>query len=562
MKHPSHGVVALILTENPNGDCLEYDVKVEGKVMSCKIHGAPGLRWYIGCLFDQPRPKATTQCIHYIYESYLEGTLMDGPLEIDRRLQSDRTRLSPDRDSNIETYFFLPARFNRKHMNDYFQPNNWLIELKIYESDGWFDLPKTDRLSSACSPIVRQKGTLPGFNNFSDEGTERLIIHYKWQYYCMDLALEILPGPCIERKKIPARLRSKTIKSCTKQAGVEESPIPIPIGNTIPNFLGEFPESLPEYSWGPQPKNSPAWEQKGRDFSRMGMRPERGRSSLDKWVSNGKGLAKLRQPIALQKAKVCGDRPMLPIPPLRQSMKYLPVGWELRYTNTWRVYYVNHHDRYTTWQNPLEEEPSAPERTRSDHCREDRPNEGGQLEHTLGRLQQMDEMMAFLWEERAHTEANIQRLRLGYTHPSEWKDVNIEHWFPEDEALEPVIEHIHAHTVDRGLLWNAFKARNSTIINTEALENARDKFEESMNSGSSAEPTSEWDETNRGKKRSSEELEDKDCDNNEIRTGGEHGGQIDYREDYGPEVPVTRDGKIDPDWHRDKMTKFDRTKSR
>lgn len=559
MKHPSHGVVALILTENPDGDCPEYDVKVEGKVVSCKIYGAPGLRWYIGCLFDQPGPEATTQCMYYIYESYLEGTLLDGPLEIDRRLQSNQTRLSPDRDSNIETYFFLPAKFNGKHMNSYFQPNNWLIELKIYESD---NLPKTDWSPPARSVTVGQKGTLSGFDKFGDHGTERLIVHYKWQYCCVDFSLEILPGPRLERKKTPARHGSKTTKPCSKQTGVEKSLIPIPIGNTVPNFLGGCPESLPKYSWGPQPKNSPAWEQKGRDFARMGIRPARGRSSLDKRVSDGKGLVKLRQPIALQKARVYGDRPMLPIPPLRHPMKHLPVGWELRYTNTWRVYYVNHHDRYTTWQNPLEEEPSVPEGTRFDHSAEGRSDEGGQLEPTLVKLQRMDEMMALLLEERAHTEANIQRLRLGYTHPSEWSYMNIEHWFPEYEALEPVIEHIHAHTVDRNLLWNAFRARNSTIINTEALENARDELEESMSSDSSAEPTSEWDETNRGKKRSSEELEDKDSDNNEILTGGEHGGQIDYREDYGPEVPVTRDGKIDPDWHRDKMTKFDRTKSR
>lgn len=556
MKHPSHGVVALILTENPVGDCPEYDVKVEGKVVSCKIHGAPGIRWYIGCLFDQPGPEATTQ--HYIYESYLEGTLMDGPLEIDR-LQSNRTRLIPDRDSNIETYFFLPAKFNGKHMNSCFYPNNWLIELKIYESD---DLPKTNLPPPAHSVTVGQKGTLSGLDKFGDHETERLIIHYKWQYCYVDFSLEIFPGLRLERKKIPAHHEIKTIKPYSKQAGVEKSLIPIPIGNTIPNLLRGCPESLPKYSWGPQPKNSPEWVQKGRDFARMGIRPMRGRSSLDKRVSDEKVLARLREPIALQKARVYGDRPMLPIPPPRQPMKHLPVGWELRYTNTWRVYYVNHHDRYTTWQNPLEEEPTVPERTRFDNSAEGQLNEDGQLESTLVRLQQMDEMIALLLEERAHIEANIQRFRLGYTHPSEWRYMDIEHWFPEDEASEPVIEHIHAHTADRNLLWNAFKARNSTIINTEALENARDELEESMSCGSSAESTSEWDETNRGKKRSSEELEDKDCDNNEIRTGGEHGGQIDYREDYGPEVPVTRDGKIDPDWHRDKMTKFDKTKSR
>lgn len=551
MKHPSHGVVALILTENPDGDCPEFDVKVEGKVVSCRIHGIPGLRWYIGCFFDRPKPTATTKCIYYIYESYLEGILMDGPLGIDRSLQSNRTRLSPDRNSNIEMFFFLPAKFNGKHVNGYFQPNSWLIELKVYESDEYFDLPNTGRLSSARSIILGRKETPPKFDKFRDHGAERLIVHYKWQYYCVDLTLEILPGSYLGQKTPPERHRGKITTPCTKRAGVEESPISIPMGNTVPSRSEEYHGSLPEYYWGPLPKSPPAWGQKGENFGTLGVRSERGRSPLGKRISDAEGLAVLRRPVALQEAKVYGERPMLPILPPRQSMKYLPVGWELRYTNTWRVYYVNHRDRYTTWQNPLEEESGVLERARPDHGREAWSDEGGQLGSASTRLQQMNEMIKVLWEERAHAEANIQRFQLGYTYPTEWRNMNIEHWFPEDETSEPIIEHIHIHNIDPRLFWRAFRARNTTITRIEALEKARDELEDSMSSNLLVGLTTEWDEANRGKKRSSEELEDND--NNEVPTGGE---QIDYREDYGPEVPLTRDGKIDPDWHRDKMIKF------
>lgn len=557
MKHPSHGVVALIFTENPDGDCPEFDVKVEGKVMSCKIHGVPGLKWYIGCSFDKPRPTATTQCIYYTYESYLEGTRMDGPLEIDRRLQSSRTRLSPGRNSGLEMFFFLPVRFDGKHVNGCFEPRNWLIELKIYESDEYFDFPETGKLSSARSVMLGRQGVFPKFNKLRYKGSERLIIHYKWQYHCVNLVLELHPR----------RRGGKTPKSITERTKVEERPTPMLLDSAVLNPLEERPEPLPEYSWGPRAKDPPAWEQKGRNFTRLGVRAERGRSHLGKRVYNTKGSStRPRRPVALQKAKIRGERPMLPIAPPSQPMKHLPVGWELRYTNTWKVYYVNHKDRYTTWQNPLVEEPGESEKDQSDRGMEVWPRGGGQPRTTPTRLQQMDGAMELLCKERAHTEAGIQRLRLGYAHPGEWKDTHIEHWFPEDEASEPIIEHIDTYTTDYMTLWHAFWIRDAIIIKMETLERERSELEGSMNSGFLSESTSECgstsecDEKNRRKKRSSEELEEDDC--GEVQTSGEHDGRIDYREDYGPEVPVTRDGKIDPDWHRDKIAKFRRETSR
>lgn len=548
MKHPNHGVVALILTENPDGDCPEFDVKVEDKVMSCKIQGVPGLKWYIGCFFDQPGPTATTQCIYYTYESYLEGARMDGPLEIDRRLQSSRTRLSPGRNSNIEMFFFLPAKSYGKHVTGYFDPNNCLIELKVYESDEYFDFPSTGQLSSARSIIFGRQGTIPKLNKLRDQGTERLIVHYKWQYFCVDLDLELLPSPNLREEELPARHGGKMV----------EEPPPVLVDSTVPNYPEEeYPEPLPEYSWGPQPKDPPAWEKNGRYYTSSGRRSGRDRSPLGKRVFNEKGVStRLRQPVALQKPKIYGKRPMLPIPPPQQFMKHLPVGWELRYTDTWKVYYVNHEDKFTTWQNPLVEEPSVPEEHQPDRCREFWPDESGQPRSTGGasaKLQHMDEVMGLLCEKRAYAEANIQRLRMGYTYPSEWRCIDVEHWFPEHEASEPITEHIHTHTADPMLLWRAFQIRNATIIKMEALEKERGELEESMSSDFPVGSTSECDERNRRKKRSSEELEEKDC--GDFRADCEHDGQIDYREDYGPEVPVTRDGKIDPDWHRDKMAK-------
>lgn len=524
--------------------------------MSCKIHGVPGVKWYIGCYFDKPGPTATTQCIYYTYESYLEGTRMDGPLEIDRRLQSSRTRLSPSRSSNLEMFFFLPARSDGKHVNGCFEPRNWLIELKVYESDEYFDFPETGQLSSARSVILGRRGVFPKFNKLRYKGTERLIVHYKWQYHCVNLVLELHPG----------RHEGKTPKSITEQATTEEPPTPMLLDSAVLNSPEERPEPLPEYSWGPQSKNPPAWEQKGRGFTRLGVRAEKSRSYLGERVYNTKGLSiRLRRPVALQKAKIHGERPMLPIAPPSQLMRHLPVGWELRYTNTWKVYYVNHKDGYTTWRNPLVKEPSVPEKDQSDRGREVWPR-GGRQPRTPTRLQQMDGAMELLCKERAHAEAGIQMLRLGHTHPGEWKDTHIEHWFPEDKASKPIIEHIDTHTTDPILLWRAFRIRDETIIKMETLEKERGELEESMSSSllsrltSKGESTSECDEKNRRKKRSSEELEENDC--SEVQTGGGHDGGIDYREDYGPEVPVTRDGKIDPDWHRDKIAKFRRETSR
>lgn len=160
--------------------------------------------------------------------------------------------------------------------------------------------------------------------------------------------------------------------------------------------------------------------------------------------------------------------------------------------------------------------------------------------------------------------------------------MNIEHWFPEAEASEPIIEHIHAHVLEPNLLRHAFRVRNEIVTEIESLDKERDELEESIplatskpvRSGLPAIPTPECDETDRRKKRRSEELEDREeelgqrphdqgcIDFNDQVQANEHGGRVDYREDYGPEVPVTRDGKIDPDWHRDKIVKFDRTKAR
>lgn len=589
MKHPDHGIKAIVVTEDKD-ICPELNIKTEGKVMSCKIPGIPGARWYIGCLIDQLKPATATQCVYYAYETYLEGVLIDGPSIIDRRLNTNRAYLSPDRDGDTEVFFFLPAKLGGKDEGGYVRPKDWLIELKVYESDEYFDDPKIP-LSSARIIMYRREGTLPELERYRNSETERLIIHYKWEYRCVELLPNYLGG-----KSLPTQREGRTARLGVKQTNKEEnlektsqaiSRSSVPMGNTACNTSRESPELLPEYFWGPRPKSPPAWEQRGRGFTRLDPKSkkniQRGRSPLGERVSDAEGLSIwMQKSVALQRATIRGERPMLPIryPP----MPCLPPGWESRYTNTYKVYYVNHTDKYTTWQHPLagalgvSEEDAAYEADQSDQDSDMYSDEDEQVYYIRNRLQQMDEKKELLRMKRATAEANVQKLLLGHVEPSEWRETNIEHWFPEAEASESIIERIHTYFPNPGILKHAIQIRDTIIEEAICLDEELDEFEgsvplttlEPMGSGFSVASKPRRNETgatdDKRKKRNSEELEDgseaaqglSNQNHMEVDSNaGSRTGRVDYREDYGPEVPITRDGGIDPDWHRDKMARIE-----
>lgn len=569
MKHPDHCIDASIIT-NGTDYCSEFDVKVEGIVMSCKILADPGVKWDVGCEIDKLGPAITTRGVYYIYEIYLEGTAIGEPLAVNRRLKADLARLIPDSygDSGVEVFFFLPPKIYGNYAES-FRPRNWLIELKVYQYDGYFNEPKTP-LSSSRAIFYRREVSLPKLEEFRDLETERLIIHYKWQYYCLELAsfLGVRLSTRHEEKNKKPSIKKTGGEGCLGETShLASGPsIPMDIVPSDPPRGGSEP--LPEYWWGPRPKSPPAWEQRGRDCIRMGDSNKyvhRDRSPLGGRVFDVDGLLEQpRKPAALQKGPIRGERPMLPV--RKPLMPSLPSGWELRYTGAYKVYYVNHKEKYTTWRHPLAESPNTPEKGEtpvSDKTPQEWSNEDKQAHPNRARLQELDKFGGVLLEQRGRIEASVQRLMFSDEGPGIWREKNIEHWFPGAEGSEPIIEHIYAYIIDPTYLERAIQLRDSIIAEMICWKHDLEELENSiplttigpMTSGTSSTIESGYDE--RRKKRTSEELEDDHMDvDDETAQDSNYTSQVDYREDYGPEVPITRDGDIDPDWHRDKIARI------
>lgn len=487
MKHPGHHIDVDISTKGCV--CPDFDYKVENEVMSCKILGPPGLRWYFISSVDTLEPIESMQATYYLIIFYLEGKIVDGPRIINRRVPSDASSICPDLYGDTKLYFFaksiVPFGF--------IEPKDWLIEVRVFECDEHFAIPESSEPPlSAARTMLNRSGKIysPKLQRACNFDSRRLIVHYKFEYRCAGL----LPG-CPTWGDMEQGWNSEDDSEDDSEEDFEGTSRPVP-GQSVISFHSakdKDPEPLPEYSWGPQPKGPPSWEQKltGRDLIRWGNVLNKGisraRSPLGEIASDVEGLSiRTKKRVALQRV-LSPTKPMIPRFP-RQGSDRLPPGWEVRYTNTYKTYYVNHKHKYTTWQNPLQlgstqiplDAPKELDNPLSEKLLSDKPETpdiisvdnkdngelGDQLDEEMDidsykggcptptyKLKTIFHSIGSLWLEQAQVEADIQKHWLSGEESSRWLDTyQVEHWFPKEEKFEPIIETINTCVLTRGLL--------------------------------------------------------------------------------------------------------------
>jgi hypothetical protein len=339
MKHPEHDVSVSISTKEFT--CPEFNVKVRNSAVHCIIPGYPTKRWFV-TLKLAPICESEEKCTHYLVilpnnESQVVArpkwwpafvTFFDHgpPVGEDSYLHLDST-----------PRFFCPPPGA-----DTILPIHWMIQLRIFRATMvYYPRPAAERpLSGARTIMAWRYGKITRRTYSIDYSNEIL---YRFEYRCPASIRD-----CPAWNDIPMWFEEGNDEwgrdSSANQAPHHESEKQQVVD--ISYQMDEEVDPPPAYYRGPRPKNPPRSDLRIRDLYH----------NLEK---NHIAWRKVRSPLAGPADKRCSTdlrgratRPMVS-PRLRaRGTHILPTGWEIRYTDTYRIYFVNHNNRYTTWQDP------------------------------------------------------------------------------------------------------------------------------------------------------------------------------------------------------------------
>lgn len=344
MKHPGHDVSVSIATKDFT--CPEFNVRVRNSAVHCIIPGYPTKRWFV-TLELAPICESEEKCTHYLvilpnnesqvvtrpkyWPSFVTFFDHGPPVGEDSWLDLDST-----------PRFFCPPPGTGTVL-----PIHWLIQLRVYKATFVYNpRPAVEKPLVGARTIMAWRYGKTAKRTYSIDYTDEIL--YRFEYRC-----PVSIPDCPAWHDIPKWFEEEVGED---EWGRGSSANQIPHHESekqqVVDILYQMDEEVdppPAYYRGSRPKNPPRSDLRIRDLYH----------NLER---NHTAWRKVRSPLADSSNKSCSTdlanmrgraaRPMGSPRVRGRGPRILPTGWEVRYTDTYRVYFVNHNSRSTTWQDP------------------------------------------------------------------------------------------------------------------------------------------------------------------------------------------------------------------